>query len=113
MEEGAYQEPFVTDCLHEMKCIRNRVADHELALSADSTQVIGPREIGDVLEITQRLSKKTCGSQLKDKLALNTFRLANVVTLAEPGCSHAAIFFLPITAWHIAIQALNVTRVVR
>jgi hypothetical protein len=112
-ENGAYPEPFITDFLHEMKCLRNRVADHQLALSASSTQIIDAVELSDVLGIPQSLTKKTCGSQLKGKLTLNTFRLANVVTLAESGHSHAAFFFLPITFWRVAIQALKVPQVVR
>jgi hypothetical protein len=96
MEEGAYPEPFVRDFLHEMKCLRNRVADHQLALSAYAMQMIDAAELGDMLGIPQRLTKKTCGSQLKDTFALNTFSLANVVTLAESAYYHAALFFLPI-----------------
>jgi hypothetical protein len=57
--------------------------------------------------MTQSLTKKTCGSQLKNKSILNTFRLARVVTLAESGDHQAALFFLPITLWRVAILWLR------
>jgi hypothetical protein len=91
VEEGAYSEPFVTGFLHEMKFLRNRAVDHQLALSACSAQIIDAVELGDVLGITQSLTQKTWGSQLKDKLALNTFRLANLVALAESGYTRGEV----------------------
>lgn len=82
---GSYPEPFVTNFLHRLECLRIRADDHELAMGVASMQTVNAEEIGISLGIQKSKTKKSCGFQLKNKLSLDTFSLTNVMALAEYG----------------------------
>jgi hypothetical protein len=104
--------PFITDFLHFLKCLRNRMARYLLSLHADLPP-ISADEIGRLLSIEHWLKPKSPADQLKDSVALRVFTFDNLVTLLAGGHLHEALYFMPITLWRLAIQGLNMTRGMR
>jgi hypothetical protein len=100
--------PFVTDFFHFMKCLRNRIASHALSIRSDFP-VVFANELADILGAHNYLKPNNLGSQLKDSVALNLFTASNALLLLEHENYQAAIYFLPIVFWRLAIQGLNIT----
>jgi hypothetical protein len=111
-EVGKIEFPFVTDFLHFLKCLRNRLANHPLSLDS-RLSAIHADEIAELLGVGDCLKPKSNGAQLKDAIALRVFTLENVVTLLMNNKLQEALYFLPIVLWRVANQALNVTREAR
>jgi hypothetical protein len=101
--------PFVTDFLHFLKCLRNRLARYFVSLHQDLPPICAA-EIGALLSIENCLRPKSPGAQLKDAIAFRVFTFENFVTLLASNHLHAALYFMPIVLWRLAIQGLNITR---
>jgi hypothetical protein len=104
--------PFVTDFLHFMKCLRNRITLHPLSLHISFHPILA-EELTAMLPVGDCLKPKSKGGQLKDAIALRVFTLENFVTLLMHGKIQEALYFMPIVLWRVANQALNVTREAR
>jgi hypothetical protein len=103
------EKRFITDFLHFMKCLRNRLANHPLALDSALPYFCGA-DIAVCLGIGNGLEHKSPGSQLKDSIALRVFSLENLVNLLSKGMFHAALSFMPIVLWRVVNQAVNIKR---
>jgi hypothetical protein len=103
---------FITDFLHFLKCLRNRMARYSISLHPDLPP-FSAREIGALLAIENCVQPKSPSAQLKDAIALQVFTFENLVVLLATSHLQAALYFMPICLWRLAIQALNVTREMR
>jgi hypothetical protein len=108
-EVGEMEFPFVTDLLHFLKCLRKRLAHYPLSLDSALPPIVGD-DIAELLGVGECLKPKSKGVQHKDAIALRVFTLENLVTLLTKNQLQEALYFLPIVLWHVANQALNVTR---
>jgi hypothetical protein len=104
--------PFITDFLHFAKCLRNKLANHQLSLTGVKS-AFSREMITAVLELGKDLDNKSPNSQLKDSIALRVFNLRNLVRLLEKGLLDVALYFMPIVLWRVANQAINITRASR
>jgi hypothetical protein len=86
--------PFITDFLHFLKCLRNRLARYLLSLHTDLPPISGD-EIGRLLSIEQWLKPKSPSDQLKDAVALKVFTFDNLLTLLAAG----SLFMVVIERW--------------
>jgi hypothetical protein len=108
-EVSKMDRPFVTDFLHFLKCLRNRLARHPLPLQCHLPPITADN-LAELLLVGDTLKPKTKGAQLKDAIALQVFTRENLVTLLTHGKIQGALYFLPVVLWRVANQALNVTR---
>jgi hypothetical protein len=103
---------FVTDLLHFIKCLRNRIATHPLSLHSEFAPIMAD-ELAAMLPVGDCLKPKSKGSQLKDAIALRVFTLENLITFLVHARLHEALYFLAVVLWRVANQAVNVTRQAR
>jgi hypothetical protein len=61
--------PFVTDLLHFLKCLRNRLARHPLSLHCHLPSITAD-DLAELLPVGDALKPKTKGAQLKDVITL-------------------------------------------
>jgi hypothetical protein len=104
-EVGEMDFPFVTDLLHFVKCLRNRIANHPLSLHWSLPPMMAD-EIEELLDVGDCLKPKSNGSQLKDATTIRVFALETLVILLMNTRVYEALYFLPIVLSRLANQIL-------
>jgi hypothetical protein len=101
---SSYDELFVTHILYILKCLRNRLSIHPLALHHRLTTVTA-ENLSEVLPIGNDLEPKSNGSHLKDAIALQVFTLENLVTLLANDNLHEGLSFCQLSCgnWRIRL----------
>jgi hypothetical protein len=84
--------PFVTDVLHFLKCLRNRLARHPLSLHSHLPPITADN-LAELLPVADASKPKTKGVQFKDAITLQVFTRENLVMLLMHDKIQGALYF--------------------
>jgi hypothetical protein len=91
------------------KAMPNRLSHDSMSLNA-RIPWFEASELKGFMDVECIFDGRTDGSQLKDGVALQIFRLETLAMLFGECCSTAALFFVPCVNWRAGWQAINVRR---